>query len=49
MIESFDGKTPIIAESTFVHPSAHIIGDVEIGEGSIVWPGAVVRGGLRLR
>jgi len=44
VIESFDGKTPIIAESTFVHPSAHIIGDVEIGEGSIVWPGAVIRG-----
>ena len=44
VIENFDGKTPRIAELAFVHPSAHIIGDVEIGEGSIVWPGAVIRG-----
>ena len=44
MIESFNGKTPRIAESAFVHPSAHIIGDVEIGENSSVWPGAVIRG-----
>lgn len=44
MIESFDGKTPRVAESAFVHPSAHVIGDVEIGDCSIVLPGAVVRG-----
>ena len=44
MIESFDGKTPRIAESAFVHESANVIGDVEIGESCIVWPGAVIRG-----
>jgi carbonic anhydrase/acetyltransferase-like protein (isoleucine patch superfamily) len=44
VIESFDGKTPRVAESAFVHPSAHVIGDVEIGDCSIVLPGAIVRG-----
>jgi carbonic anhydrase/acetyltransferase-like protein (isoleucine patch superfamily) len=44
MILSFDGKTPKIADSVFVSKSAHIIGDVEIGENSSVWPGAVIRG-----
>jgi carbonic anhydrase/acetyltransferase-like protein (isoleucine patch superfamily) len=27
-----------------VDPSAQVIGDVEIGEGSSIWPGAIVRG-----
>ena len=44
MIESYNGKTPKIAESAFIHPSAQVIGDVEIGEDTIVWPGAVIRG-----
>lgn len=44
MIRSFEGKTPKIAESAFVSEAAYVIGDVEIGEGSSVWPGAVIRG-----
>ncbi len=44
MIRSFGGKTPNIAESAFVSETAYVIGDVEIGEGSGIWPGAVVRG-----
>ena len=43
MIRSFDGKTPRLAESAFVSEAAYVIGDVEIGENSGVWPGAVVR------
>ena len=46
MIRSFNGKTPIIAKSTFVSETAYVIGDVEIGENSGVWPGAVIRGDL---
>ena len=46
MIRTFRGKTPQIASSAFVDDAAVIIGDVEIGEGSSVWPGAVIRGGL---
>lgn len=44
MIRSFDGKTPRIAESAFISEAAYIIGDVEIGENSGVFPGAVIRG-----
>ena len=44
MIRSFNGKTPKVAESALVSETAYIIGDVEIGENSSVWPGAVVRG-----
>jgi len=44
MIKSFNGKTPKIADSAFVSEAAYVIGDVEIGENSSVWPGAVIRG-----
>mgnify|MGYP006286230131 CR=1 FL=1 len=44
MIRSFNGKTPRIAGSAFVSEAAYVVGDVEIGEGSSVWPGAVLRG-----
>jgi carbonic anhydrase/acetyltransferase-like protein (isoleucine patch superfamily) len=43
MIKSFNGKTPRIADSAFISEAAYIIGDVEIGENSSVWPGAVIR------
>jgi len=43
VIQSFNGKTPKIAASAFVSAGAHLIGDVEIGEESGVWPGAVIR------
>lgn len=44
MISSFEGKSPQIHESVFVHPETTIIGDVEIGANSSVWPGTVIRG-----
>ena len=44
MIKNFNGKTPKIAESAFISETAYIVGDVEIGENSNVWPGAVIRG-----
>jgi len=44
MIRSFQGKTPQIAPSAFVSEAAYVVGEVEIGEGSSVWPGAVIRG-----
>lgn len=46
MITSFKGKTPSIAASAYVSPSACIIGDVEIGDNASVWPGAVIRADL---
>lgn len=44
MIRAFDGKAPRIAASAFVSEWAYVVGDVEIGDGTGVWPGAVVRG-----
>lgn len=46
MIRSFNGKTPKIADSAFISEAAYVIGGVEIGENSSVWPGAVIRGDI---
>jgi len=46
MIQSVNGKTPVIAESAFISDAACIIGDVTIGEYSSIWPGAVIRGDI---
>lgn len=43
-IRSFAGKTPEIAPGAYVDDSAVVIGDVEIGEDSSIWPMTVVRG-----
>jgi carbonic anhydrase/acetyltransferase-like protein (isoleucine patch superfamily) len=43
-IESFHGKRPRVHRRAFVHPGAHLIGEVEIGEEASVWPAAVLRG-----
>ena len=43
MIRSFNGKTPRVADSAFVSEAAYVIGDVEIGDGSGIFPGAVIR------
>jgi carbonic anhydrase/acetyltransferase-like protein (isoleucine patch superfamily) len=44
MIRSLGNKTPKMAESAFVSEAAYVVGDVEIGDHSNVWPGAVIRG-----
>ena len=41
---SYHGKKPKIGKGVFIAPSASIIGDVELGDGSSVWFGAVLRG-----
>ena len=43
MIRSLDGKMPKVHPTAFVSEFAYVVGDVEIGEGSSIWPGAVVR------
>jgi carbonic anhydrase/acetyltransferase-like protein (isoleucine patch superfamily) len=43
VIRSVNGKMPRIAGSAFVSEAACVVGDVEIGERSSVWPGAVIR------
>lgn len=44
MIRSFNNIFPKIHETAFVTDDAIVIGDVEIGEDSSVWFGAIVRG-----
>jgi len=44
MIYPFQGKTPIIAPTAWVAPSADILGDVTIGEESSIWFQCVLRG-----
>ena len=46
MIYTFDGNTPRIAETAYINKTAYIIGNINIGEGSTVWPGAVIRGDI---
>lgn len=46
MIRGLQGKTPRIAASAYVSEKAYVVGDVDIGEGANVWPGAVIRGDL---
>ncbi len=45
-IRSFEGLEPKVPQSTFVDKSAVIIGDVEIGEDSSVWPLTIIRGDM---
>lgn len=44
MILEYEGKRPRIGHEVFVAPTAVIIGDVVIGDGSSIWFGAVLRG-----
>ena len=46
MIRSLDGVSPRVHPTAFVSEFAYVIGDVEIGEGSSLWPGSVVRGDM---
>ncbi len=46
MIRSFRNLTPKIAASAYVDESAVVIGDVEIGEQSSVWPLTAIRGDI---
>jgi carbonic anhydrase/acetyltransferase-like protein (isoleucine patch superfamily) len=43
MIRELGEKKPKIVESAFVSEAAYVVGDVEIGENSSIWPGAILR------
>jgi carbonic anhydrase/acetyltransferase-like protein (isoleucine patch superfamily) len=44
VIRTYRGRAPQIAATAYIDVAAVIIGDVVIGEGSSVWPCAVIRG-----
>jgi len=43
-IFSFEGFTPVIHESAFIHPNATVTGNVIIGRDVYIGPGAAIRG-----
>jgi carbonic anhydrase/acetyltransferase-like protein (isoleucine patch superfamily) len=43
IMNNFD-KEPRIHRDVFIAPSAAVIGDVEIGHGSSIWYGSILRG-----
>ena len=43
-VYALDDRVPVIDPDAYVHPDAVVIGSVELGAGSSVWPGAVLRG-----
>ena len=45
-IRPYQGMTPKLGERVFVDPSAVVLGDVEIGNDSSVWPLVVIRGDM---
>ena len=45
-IRTFQNHTPALGEGVFVDHSAVVIGDVEIGADSSVWPLTVIRGDM---
>jgi carbonic anhydrase/acetyltransferase-like protein (isoleucine patch superfamily) len=42
-IRNFGKKKPRIDPSAFVSENAYLVGDIEIGKNSSIWPGAVLR------
>jgi len=46
-ILEFENKSPKIDSSVFISQKATVIGDVEIGANSSVWPNAVIRGDIK--
>lgn len=45
-IYEFEGIRPVVDPTAFVHPTATLIGDVIIGPGCLVGPGASLRGDI---
>ena len=43
MLRSFNGRSPKVHPTAFVSEAAYIVGDVEIGPYSSIWPGTVIR------
>jgi carbonic anhydrase/acetyltransferase-like protein (isoleucine patch superfamily) len=48
LIRSFEDKTPIIGEGSYIDETAVVIGDVIIGKNCSVWPMTVIRGDVNI-
>jgi carbonic anhydrase/acetyltransferase-like protein (isoleucine patch superfamily) len=47
-VRALGDKVPVLAPTAWVSEAAYVVGDVHLGEGTSVWPGAVVRGDFGL-
>ena len=45
-LRKYQNHTPLLGKGAFVDGSAVVIGDVEIGEDSSIWPLTVIRGDM---
>jgi carbonic anhydrase/acetyltransferase-like protein (isoleucine patch superfamily) len=43
-IESYRDQSPRLGRGVYIHPTATVIGDVELGDAASVWPNVVIRG-----
>ncbi|MBK8975142.1 MAG: gamma carbonic anhydrase family protein [Planctomycetes bacterium] len=43
-VARFEDRIPTLGQHTYVHPSADVLGDVHIGDGCWIGPGARIRG-----
>ncbi|MFW0791885.1 gamma carbonic anhydrase family protein [Gordonia sp. CPCC 205333] len=43
-IYALGDREPTLGKDVYVHPDATVIGNVTLGDGASVWPGAVLRG-----
>ena len=43
-ISAYQNVMPSIGSGVYIHPSASVIGDVELGDNVSVWPGTIIRG-----
>lgn len=44
MLQPFQGSSPVVSPTAFVHDAAVLIGAIEIGDASSIWPNATLRG-----
>jgi carbonic anhydrase/acetyltransferase-like protein (isoleucine patch superfamily) len=44
VVRALGDRCPVIEDSAWISEAAYIVGDVQVGGGSTVWPGAVLRG-----
>lgn len=45
-VRTFAGKTPLLGDRVFIDKSAVVLGDVEIGDDSSIWPQVAIRGDM---
>lgn len=47
-VRTFQGITPKVGNSAYIDPHALVIGDVELGDNTSVWPMTVIRGDVNM-